>query len=353
MKRYQRHIQLAEIGAKGQEKLQNAQVLVVGAGGLGCPALQYLVAAGIGKVSIVDGDQVSISNLQRQVLFAEKDLGKNKALTAKARLSQLNSEVEIQAYPEHLTLDNAEKLIYECDLVLDCTDNFVTRYLINDACIRKNKPFIHGSLYKYEGQLSAFNYQGGPSYRCLFPEPPKKGDVPNCNEVGVLGVLPGIIGTMQATEAIKMITGLGEILSGKVLYINLLDYSQRKFEFNRNSEEVGRIRNQKQINLVDTDDCDLDSSVNLSDLDLSEKLIWIDVREKDELPRLELSGLLEIPLSDWKTSKSQIPKEGKKVFFCASGIRSKRALAEAKKENIPHCFSLEEGADELKEWIKK
>ena len=187
MKRYQRHIQLAEIGAKGQEKLQNAKVLVVGAGGLGCPALQYLVAAGIGKVSIVDGDQVSISNLQRQVFFAEKDLGKNKALTAKARLSQLNSEVEIQAYPEQLTLDNAEKLIYECDLVLDCTDNFVTRYLINDACIRRTSPLFMAHFYKYEGQLSAFNYQEGPSYRCLFPKPPKKGDVPNCNEMGILG----------------------------------------------------------------------------------------------------------------------------------------------------------------------
>ena len=351
--RYQRHIQLAEVGAEGQAKLEAAKVLIVGAGGLGCPALQYLAAAGIGTIGIVDGDRVSLTNLQRQVLFDEKDIGLNKAERAKSKLEKFNSDIEIQSFPFHLGLENAEDILSKFDLVLDCTDNFVTRYLINDICVRINKPFVHGSLYKYEGQVSVFNYQNGPSYRCLFPNPPKAGDVPNCNEIGVLGVLPGIIGTIQATEAIKMILGLGEVLSGKLLHYDLLHHNQKILEFERNEELIAKIKESKNIELVDTDDCQLDVQISIEEITDLDKALLIDVRELDEFPRIEKANVSEIPLSQLTQMIGEIPSKGMKIFFCASGVRSNQALAVAKKENIPNCFSLLEGAEELENWIKK
>ncbi len=353
MNRYQRHIQLAEVGASGQEKLSAAKVLVVGTGGLGCPALQYLVAAGVGKIGIVDGDRVSLTNLQRQVLFDEKDVGLNKAIQAKEKLEALNSKIEIEAFPNHLGLENAEELLGKYDIILDCSDNFVTRYLVNDICVRLEKPFVHGSLYKYEGQVSVFNYQSGPSYRCLFPDPPKSGDIPNCNEVGVLGVLPGIIGTLQATEAIKMILGLGSPLSRKLMHYNLLDHRQRIIEFSRNEGEIKKIKDLDTISLVDTNDCQLETQISIEELDNLESTLFIDVRELDELPRVEKVNVSELPMSQFSKEIKSIPVEGMKVFFCASGIRSNQALAKAKKQNIPNCYSLMEGADELETWLNK
>ncbi len=347
MSRYQRHIQLAEVGKDGQDKLGQARVLVVGAGGLGCPALQYLTAAGIGQIGIVDGDRVSLNNLQRQVLFTEQDIGKNKALVAKESLSALNSEIEIRAYTQHLTLENAESLISGFDLILDCSDNFVTRYLINDVCIRLDKPFVHGSLFKFEGQVSVFNFQNGPSYRCLFPDPPKPGDVPNCNEVGVLGVLPGVIGTLQATEAIKIILGLGQVLSGKLLLQNLLSHKQRLIEFSRNEGEIRRIKGLTEIELVATDDCIINSEISLDELDELTDFILVDVRESDEYPRISKEGLFEIPMSELENRMSELPVNPTKVFFCASGIRSARAVSIVTKHGIPNCLSLQEGAEEM------
>ena len=205
MGRYDRHIMLKEVGHEGQLELSNAKVLIVGAGGLGCPILQYLTAAGVGTIGIIDFDVVEISNLQRQILFKTSDIGINKALAAKKQLQDLNPTITIEAYPERLTFKNALQLCPAYDVVVDGTDNFVTRYLINDAVVKTGKPLVYGAIFKFEGQLSVFNYQNGPSYRCLFPKPPKKGIIPNCNEVGVLGVLTGIIGTMKANEVKKII----------------------------------------------------------------------------------------------------------------------------------------------------
>ncbi|MCB9204127.1 MAG: HesA/MoeB/ThiF family protein [Flavobacteriales bacterium] len=236
--RYNKQIALPEVGEAGQQKLAEANVLVVGAGGLGCPVLQYLVAAGIGTIGIVDGDVVNETNLHRQVLYTKSDVGKPKVEVAAERLDQLNPEVIINTYSEFLTAKNAMDIVANYDLIVDATDNFAARYRINDVCVKLDKPFVYGAIHRFEGQVSVFNYKGGPTYRCFFPEYPTENQIPNCNETGVLGVLPGIVGTYQATEVLKMILGIGEVLSGKLMTLNLLTNSTRTFEFSRNEEQV-------------------------------------------------------------------------------------------------------------------
>jgi adenylyltransferase/sulfurtransferase len=220
--RYRRHLSLAGFGAEAQEKLQRASVLVIGAGGLGCPALLYLAAAGVGRIVIVDDDRVDLSNLQRQVLYTTEDAGEPKAEAAARRLRALNPLIAIEPRGERFTRANALALVGDVDVVLDGSDNFSTRYLVNDACVLADRPFVYGAVQGFEGQVSVFNWRGGPTYRCLFPEPPAPGTVPNCDEAGVLGVLPGLIGTAQASEAIKLLTGLGEPLAGKLFLFDAL-----------------------------------------------------------------------------------------------------------------------------------
>jgi len=258
MKRYSRHITLSEVGLIGQLKIAESKVLVIGAGGLGAPLLLYLTAAGVGTIGIVDFDTVSLSNLQRQVLFREQDLDLNKADIAKELLSTRNSELNITSYPVALTTSNALEIIKPYDIVVDCTDNFRTRYLINDACIKLNKPFVFAAIYKFEGQLSVFNYAGGPTYRCLFPTPPKAGEVPNCEEAGVMGVLPGILGTYQANEVLKMILNLGEVLSGKLVSINLLTNQQNSFQFRRNESLVKQVI-EEDLSYIELNDCNINA----------------------------------------------------------------------------------------------
>lgn len=258
MKRYSRHITLSEVGLIGQLKIAESKVLVIGAGGLGAPLLLYLTAAGVGTIGIVDSDTVSLSNLQRQVLFREQDLDLNKADIAKELLSARNSELNITAYPVALSTSNALEIIKPYDIVVDCTDNFRTRYLINDACIKLNKPFVFAAIYKFEGQLSVFNYAGGPTYRCLFPTPPKAGEVPNCEEAGVMGVLPGILGTYQANEVLKMILNLGEVLSGKLVSINLLTNQQNSFQFRRNESLVKQVI-EEDLSYIELNDCKINA----------------------------------------------------------------------------------------------
>ncbi|MBL4654485.1 MAG: molybdopterin-synthase adenylyltransferase MoeB, partial [Bacteroidia bacterium] len=238
---YQRHIILPEIGKKGQEKLINAKVLVVGAGGLGCPILSYLAAAGIGTIGIIDADVVDATNLHRQVLYGKDDIGKPKVEIAKKKLSQLNPFIQINIYQERLDSSNALKIFQDYDLIADGTDNFPTRYLINDACVISDKPFVFGSIFKFEGQVSVFNFKNksgkkGPTYRCLFPEPPSPGSVPNCAEIGVMGVLPGIIGSMQANEVIKIFIGIGDVLNGKLLVYDSLTAEVNTLNFDRVEE---------------------------------------------------------------------------------------------------------------------
>lgn len=240
--RYDKQIALPEVGETGQRKLAEAKVLVVGAGGLGCPALQYLAAAGIGTIGIVDGDVVNETNLHRQVLYNNSDVGKPKVEVAAERLKNLNSQIEINTFSEFLTAANALDIVANYDLIVDATDNFAARYRINDVCVKLNKPFVYGAIHRFEGQVSVFNYKGGPTYRCLFPDKPAENQIPNCNETGVLGVLPGIIGTHQATEVLKIIIGIGEVLSGKLMTLNLLTNSTRTFEFSRNDEQVQKAK---------------------------------------------------------------------------------------------------------------
>ncbi len=242
MSRYSRHIILPEVGPVGQVKLLEAKVLVIGAGGLGLPVLQYLAAAGVGRLGIVDHDNVSISNLQRQVLFREQDLDQNKAEVAQKLLALRNSQIQIEAHPVFFDTANAHALVTSYDLVVDCTDNFRTRYLINGVCIQADKPFVFAAIYKFEGQLTVFNYRGGPSYRCLFPHPPQAGEVPNCEEAGVLGVLPGILGLYQANEVLKIILELDEVLTGKMMAINLLINQQKLFSFKRDENQIKQIK---------------------------------------------------------------------------------------------------------------
>lgn len=232
-KQYNRHIILEGIGIEGQLKLKNAKVLVAGAGGLGSPVLQYLVAAGVGTIGISDNDIVDISNIARQVMFAKSEIGMQKAIIAAKRLEKLNPNVKINIHNIFLKDERVLKIIDDYDIVVDATDNIQARYLLNDACIIKNKVLVHASLYKYQGMVSVFNYQNGPSYRCLFPFPPRSEKLLESSSSGILGALVGIVGAIQASEVIKIITGIGEILSGKVLVYSLLEHSIQKFKIER------------------------------------------------------------------------------------------------------------------------
>jgi len=229
LSRYQRHLALPEIGYDGQVKLKSASVLVVGAGGLGCPALLYLAASGIGKLGIIDHDKVEASNLQRQVLYQTEEIGQLKSVIAAKRLKLLNPNVEIKSYTDRLQPGNVRDIFKDYDIIIDGTDNFETRYLINDACVVTGIPFIYGAISRFEGQLSVFNYNEGPTLRCLFPEQERNSRIPSCEMNGVMGILPGIIGTMQATEVIKIVTGIGDIASGKLITYNALRHEISSF----------------------------------------------------------------------------------------------------------------------------
>lgn len=336
--RYSRHLLLDEVGQEGQEKLKVAKVLVIGAGGLGCPVLQYLAAAGVGNLGIIDFDDVEESNLQRQILFSTTDVGNNKALAAKNKLEALNPLINITAYPYKLTTKNALALFEQYDLIVDGTDNFSTRYLVNDACVITNKPLIYGAIHRFEGQVAVFNYQNGPSYRCLFPNPPKAGTVQNCSEIGVLGVLPGIIGTLQATEVLKIILGLGQPLSGKLLIYNALNYQQILFQVNTNETVINKTK--QEANDFETMDYDLfcgiaavDNTVikEVSAEELFKKLQTqsiqlVDVREAFEQPKLTKYPVVHIPIKNILKEALQLDKHKETVVFCQHGIRSQHAI---------------------------
>ncbi|OBX25421.1 adenylyltransferase/sulfurtransferase [Gelidibacter algens] len=311
--RYDRQIKLDEVGVSGQEKLRKASVLIVGVGGLGCPAAQYLTGAGVGKIGLMDHDTISITNLHRQVLYDENDLGKPKALVAKQKLHRLNSEVELIAIEEALTKDNAEQLFNQYDLILDGTDNFETKYLINDACILAGKPWVYASIYKNEGQLSVFNYKNGPSYRCLFPKTTRQNV--SCEATGVLGVVPGIFGMLQAMEALKIILGVGKELSGKLKISNLLSGSEQILNFQQRPEEIEKV---KKIGIMQVRmDCEM--------IDSDKK--YLDVREAFEQPKVTAANVIHIPLGELGHRSNEIPKQEEVLVFCQSGKRSQQAVA--------------------------
>ena len=329
--RYHRQIMLPEFGEQGQQKLSNAKVLVVGAGGLGCPALQYLTAAGVGTIGIVDDDVVALNNLHRQILYSVNDIGLSKAERAVYILQQLNPEIKIVPYNERLTVQNALVLFNDFDIIIDGTDNFATRYMINDACVLLNKPLVYGAISQFEGQVSVFKNENDTdvNYRDIFPDPPKEGEVLNCAEAGVLGVLPGIIGTMMANETIKLITGVGELLMNQLLTYKALTNQVYTLNLSARKETRSLIpKHEKEFLQTDYEwlcaapiqQAEIDSNT-FSNLIAEGDVDVIDVRELHEMPAVNEFDCIKIPLGQLAENISLIKSE-KVIVFCQSGQRS-------------------------------
>jgi molybdopterin/thiamine biosynthesis adenylyltransferase/rhodanese-related sulfurtransferase len=334
--RYQRQLILKGFGATAQEKLANAKVLVIGAGGLGCPVLQYLVAAGIGHIGIVDHDVVSISNLHRQVLFFTEDIGRPKVDVAKEKLVKLNPDITIETWQVHFSHQQCAELLPLFDMVVDGTDNFATRYLINDSCVLWEKPLIFGAVSQFEGQVAVFNAirsngSRSANYRDLFPLPPKAGEVLSCAEAGVIGILPGVIGTMQAAELIKLVTGIGNPLIDQVLTYNALNQDIFTLQLEMNPDAIRHMPASKSEFMATDYEVLCGNSVpgiseiSIHELMRREDLLKVDVRDLHELPRITAFSCLSIPLKELEWSLDDL--EGKKlVFICQSGKRSMQAV---------------------------
>jgi adenylyltransferase/sulfurtransferase len=310
--RYSRQIQLPEIGNAGQQKLAQAKVLIVGVGGLGCSVAQNLVASGVGIIGLLDYDLVDISNLNRQILFTESDAGKQKVEVAKEALIKMNDQVQIRSYQEQLILENALDLFPDYDIIIDGTDNFQTKYLINDACILTNKPWIYASIYKYQGQLSVFNYNNGPTYRCLYPKINSSNI--SCEEIGVLGVLPVILGTMQASETIKIILQIGQVLSGKLFILDLLTWEEQQISFSRSESQVREAQNRKNLTHKKN------GSYNACDG------IYLDIRELSGVSIDPDKKVIHIPLNQLDIRHLEIPRDVPVHVYCQSGIRSRQVI---------------------------
>ena len=327
-------------------------MLVIGAGGLGCPVLQYIAAAGVGTIGIVDFDLVEASNLQRQILYGTKSLGKNKALEAKKHLENLNDEITIVAYPFRLEHKNALSLFSEYDIIVDGTDNFATRYLVNDAAIITNKPLVYGAIYKFEGQVTVFNYNNGASYRCLFPQ--ENTQALNCSQIGVLGVLPGIIGTMQANEVLKLILEIGDVLSQKLLCYNALNCSMQIISYSKNEAAIAAVLNNKANfkHTVETATCLSSNEIEAETALALENTLFVDVREPHEEPKLHLDNLLAIPLHQLEDNIHKIDTTKRLLFFCASGVRSLQAIQLLKLDKNTETYSIKNGIKSLLKYIK-
>ena len=324
--RYNRQTILKGFGQEGQQKLADAPVLVIGAGGLGVPVMTYLNAMGVGKIGIVDNDLVSLSNLHRQVLYSQSDVGESKVIAAFKKLKAQNPDTGIVVYNTFLTSKNALEIIADYDIVVDTSDNFPTRYLVNDACVILNKPFVYGALHGYEGQVSVFNYENGPTYRCLFPKMPKENEVPNCNEHGVLGIIPSIIGSLQALEAVKVITGIGEVLSGKLLIFDGLDqsYQNIKFKLKLENLEIKKLQDFYEWN----DPCKIIPTIEAEEIQklLDENAQIIDVRTAEEFGTYHLPDSVHIPLNELERNMEKINFSLPVYLLCQSGKRSETAL---------------------------
>jgi molybdopterin/thiamine biosynthesis adenylyltransferase/rhodanese-related sulfurtransferase len=326
--RYSRHFVLPRFGPDAQLKLKKASVAVIGAGGLGSPVLLYLAAAGIGFIKIIDNDLVSLSNLQRQILFSMDDLNKSKAEIAASRITRLNPMIKIKAIRERIESANALKLLEDVDVVIDCTDNFPTRYLLNDACVLLDKPLVYGSVFRYEGQVGVFNYKKGINYRDFYPTPPDAGQIPNCEEGGVLGVLTGIIGSLQTNEAIKIITGISEPLAGKVLIFDsdTLETTIVKIPDRNSRDTIKTLINYDEFcNVSATKSTQPMKEVTVQELkammDSKADFQLIDVREPHEFDICNLDGEL-IPQGEIPNSVERVSKDKKVIIQCRSGARS-------------------------------
>jgi sulfur-carrier protein adenylyltransferase/sulfurtransferase len=347
VKRYSRHLIIPEIGMTGQKRLKNAKVLCVGAGGLGSPALLYLAAAGVGTLGVVDFDVVDESNLQRQIIHGQSDIGRPKALSARDSIAEINPLVNVVVHETALDNDNVMEIFRQYDLIVDGTDNFATRYLVNDACVLLGKPYVWGSIYRFDGQASVFWAEYGPCYRCLYPEPPPPGMVPSCAEGGVLGVLCASIGSIQVNEAIKLITGVGDSLAGRLMIYDALEMTYKTVRVRKDPECPICGKNPSITELIDYDafcgavSADAEAAASGSTitaaelkgmLDREDNIFLIDVREPNEYEIVSIPGATLIPKDQFLTGAAleRLPHDKRIVLHCKSGARSAEALAVVK-----------------------
>jgi sulfur-carrier protein adenylyltransferase/sulfurtransferase len=369
VKRYSRHLIMPEVGVDGQRKLKAGSVLCIGAGGLGSPAAMYLAAAGVGTIGIVDFDVVDFSNLQRQIIHTTPDVGRSKLASARDRIEAINPHVEVRTYETALSSENALKLFEPYDIILDGTDNFPTRYLVNDACVLLGKPNTYGSIFRFEGQASVFGTKEGPCYRCLYPEPPPPGLVPSCAEGGVLGVLPGIIGVIQATEAIKLLTGIGEPLIGRFLIYDALKMRFRELKLKKDPDCPVCGTHPTVTKLIDYDQfCGIhpaaaeNTGVNANTglditavelkqrLDRGDKLTLVDVREPNEYQINRIPGTVLIPLGEVPRRYAELDKDAEIVVHCKMGGRSAKAADFLRSVGFTRVLNLKGG---ILDWIDK
>jgi len=370
IKRYSRHLIMPEVGMDGQRRLKAGSVLCIGAGGLGSPAAMYLAAAGIGRIGIVDFDVVDFSNLQRQLLHGTSDVGTSKNESAKRRINDLNPHVQVDTYETLLTSQNALDLFKDYDVILDGTDNFPTRYLVNDACVLTGKPNAYGSIFRFEGQASVFATKDGPCYRCLYPEPPPPGLVPSCAEGGVLGVLPGIIGVIQATETLKLITGIGEPLIGRFMIYDALKMRFRELKLRKDPEcpvcgthptvtklidyeQFCGIRPEPELTGVlgaGANDWEITAVELKKKLDAGETPLIVDVREPNEYQINRIAGSTLIPLGELPRRYQELPRDREIILQCKTGARSGRAQDFLKSVGFARVKNLKGG---IRDWIDK
>jgi len=375
IKRYSRHLIMPEVGVDGQRRLKAGSVLCVGAGGLGSPAAMYLAAAGVGRIGIVDFDVVDYSNLQRQIIHGTSSIGKTKLESAKARLLDINPHVQVDTYETALSSENALELFAPYDVILDGTDNFPTRYLTNDACVLLGKPNAYGSIFRFEGQASVFGAKDGPCYRCLYPEPPPPGLVPSCAEGGVLGVLPGVIGVIQATEAIKLITGIGEPLIGRFMIYDALRMKFRELKLRKDPDCPVCGTHPTVTTLIDYEEfCGLRPSVEAeaaelasaaagappateitvlelkARMDRGDKLVIVDVREPNEYQINRIPGSVLIPLGEIPRRYAELDQDAELVMQCKMGGRSAKAADYLRSVGFKRVLNLKGG---ILEWVDK
>ena len=368
--RYSRHLIMPEVGIEGQKKLKNARVLCIGAGGLGSPLALYLAAAGVGTLGILDFDVVDFSNLQRQVIHSEKTVDTPKVESARDRLLELNSDTNIVTYNEMLSSDNAMEIMKDYDVVVDGTDNFATRYLTNDACVFLGIPNVYGSIFRFEGQVSVFDAKRGPCYRCLYPEPPPPGLVPSCAEGGVLGILPGVVGTMQASEVVKLIIGEGEPLIGRLLFIDILSMEPRILKLRKDPDCPVCGENATVTELIDYQEfCGIGRGEEAEEAeeekpkveeitveqfsDIKENkadIVLIDVREPHEYEICNIEGSRLIPLGELKDRTDELDPKDEIVVHCHHGGRSMKAATFLAEQGFNKVKNLKGGIDE---WAEK
>ncbi len=353
--RYSRHLIIPEVGVEGQRRLKAARVLMVGAGGLGSPIGLYLAAAGVGRLGIVEFDVVDETNLQRQVLHGTKDVGRKKVESARDRIRDLNPHVEVVAHEAWLTSENALDIIREYDLVVDGTDNFATRYLVNDACVLLGKPNVYGSIYRFEGQSTVFCTAEGPCYRCLYPEPPPPGLVPSCAEGGVLGILPGLVGLVQATETVKLIAGIGEPLVGRLLLVDALSMQFRTVKLRKNprcpacgTREIRELIDYQQFcGIRDEEETDTVPAMTVAELDERRRggaeLDLVDVREPHEWDIGRIEGARLAPLSSFADALRTFDSARDVVLYCKSGARSAKAVRQLQQAGFRRVWNLQGG----------